>query len=245
MLIASVRTESVRRATVQEEIHEASHPCLPPFAIGLSGFGLMSQAENVGRPSDEDAIRKIVVVMTEAFNRHDAKAATQMYAPDARFVTVRGEVMDGQPAIEKGLASILGTRAKNASQRTLDVAVKFIRPDIALVHVTNELSGLVAADGQRCPHTGNSACGCSPKIQCLARGGVPKHLGQALQRSLNCRELGEATNIHCHSPRQPAAGTKIRMRRLGTRRNDEIVRRYRRPCPGHAKARVTGWRGPR
>jgi len=121
------------------------------LAITLCGFGHMSQAENVGTPGDEDAIRKIVVVMTDAFNRHDAKAATQMYDPDARFVTVRGEVMVGQPAIEKGLASILGSRAKNASQRTLDVAVRFVRPDIALVHVTNELSGLVAPDGKALP----------------------------------------------------------------------------------------------
>jgi uncharacterized protein (TIGR02246 family) len=66
-------------------------------------------------------------------------------------VTVRGEVMDGQPAIEKGMASVFGTRAKNTSLRTLDVAVRFIRPDIALVHVTNELSGLVASDGQALP----------------------------------------------------------------------------------------------
>ena len=124
---------------------------LAAVAIGLFGFALLSQAENVGRHDDEDAIRKIVVVMTDAFNHHDAKAATQMYAADARFVTVRGEVMDGQAAIEQGLASILGTRAKNASQQTLNVAVKFIRPDIALVQVTNELSGLVAPDGQALP----------------------------------------------------------------------------------------------
>jgi uncharacterized protein (TIGR02246 family) len=121
------------------------------IAIGIFVFGLMSQAQNVGGRGDEEAIRKVVVMMTEAFNRHDAKAATQMYAPDALFVTVRGEVMDGQPAIEKGMASIFGTRAKNASLRTLDVAVRFIRPDIALVHVTNELSGLVAPDGQTLP----------------------------------------------------------------------------------------------
>ncbi len=121
------------------------------IAIGFSVSGLTSQAQNVGSRGDEDAIRKVVLRMTEDFNRHDAKAATQMYVPDARFVTVRGEVMDGQPAIENGLASILGTRAKNASQRTLDVAVRFIRPDIALVHVTNELSGLVAPDGQALP----------------------------------------------------------------------------------------------
>jgi uncharacterized protein (TIGR02246 family) len=120
-------------------------------AISLSGFGLVSRAEDVGRSGDEDAIRKIVVVMTDAFNRHEAEAATQMYAPDVRFVTVRGEVMDGRPAVEKGLASILGTRAKDASQRTLDVAVRFVRPDVALVHVTNELSGLVTPDGRTLP----------------------------------------------------------------------------------------------
>jgi len=119
--------------------------------IGICGFCLVSQAQNAGTSGDEDAIRKVVVAMTEGFNRHDANAAAQMYEPDARFVTVRGEVLNGQPAIEKGLASILGTRAKNSSQRTLDVVVKLLRPDIALVHVTNELSGLVAPDGQTLP----------------------------------------------------------------------------------------------
>jgi uncharacterized protein (TIGR02246 family) len=121
------------------------------IAIGISLSGLMSQAQNIGNRGDEDVIRNVILMMTEDFNRHDAKAATQMYAPDARFVTVRGEVMDGQPAIEKGMASIFSTRAKNASLRTLDVAVRFIRPDIALVHVTNERSGLVAPDGQTLP----------------------------------------------------------------------------------------------
>jgi uncharacterized protein (TIGR02246 family) len=119
--------------------------------IGLSGFGLVSKAQNVANRGDEDAIRKIVVAMTEGFNNHDGKAAAQMYEPDARFVTVRGETMNGQPAIEAGLASILSSRARNASQRTLDVVVKFVRPDVALVHVTNELSGLVAPDGQALP----------------------------------------------------------------------------------------------
>ena len=119
--------------------------------MGICRVSLVSHAQNASTGGDEDAIRNVVVAMTEGFNRHDAKAAAQMYEPDARFVTVRGEVMNGQPAIEKGLASILGTRAKNSSQRTLDVAVKLLRPDIALVHVTNELSGLVAPDGQTLP----------------------------------------------------------------------------------------------
>jgi uncharacterized protein (TIGR02246 family) len=120
------------------------------LALGIS-ISVATDAQNPGASSDEETIRRVVVVMTEEFNRHDAKAASQMYLPDAQFVTVRGEVMNGQSAIEKGLASIVGTRAKNATQRTLDVAVKFVRPDVALVHVKNELSGLVATDGQALP----------------------------------------------------------------------------------------------
>ena len=89
--------------------------------------------------------------MTDGFNGHDGKAAARMYTPDAQFVSVRGDMMNGQPAIEKGLSSILTSRAKSASQRTMDVTVRFISPDVALANVTNELSGLVAPDGHGLP----------------------------------------------------------------------------------------------
>jgi uncharacterized protein (TIGR02246 family) len=149
MLVASVRVKGCTdNGTGGNTMKRAT---LLAVVIGLSGFGLVTQAQTVGGSGDEDAIRKVVAAMTEGFNHHDGKEAAQMYEPDASFVTVRGEVMNGQPAIEKGLTSILSTRAKHSSQRTLDVAVKFLRPDVALVHVTNELSGLVAPDGQALP----------------------------------------------------------------------------------------------
>jgi uncharacterized protein (TIGR02246 family) len=89
--------------------------------------------------------------MTDGFNNHNGKAAARMYTRDARFVSVRGDMMNGQAAIEKGLSAILTTRAKNAAQRTMDVTVRFVRPDVALANVTNELSGLVAPDGRALP----------------------------------------------------------------------------------------------
>lgn len=39
-------------------------------------------------------------------------------------------------------------RNKNASVRTLDIRLRLIRPDVALAHVTNEISGVVDASGQ-------------------------------------------------------------------------------------------------
>jgi len=113
-------------------------------------FASTLNAQQAGSESEE-AIRKVIVEMTEGFNSHDGKAASRMYQPDARLVTVRGEVMNGQVAIEKGLSAIFATRAKNAMHRTKDVTIRMIRPDVAFAYVTNELSGLVTPDGQSLP----------------------------------------------------------------------------------------------
>jgi uncharacterized protein (TIGR02246 family) len=74
-----------------------------------------------------------------------------MHLVDATLATVRGEVMHGQAEIEKGLASIFATRAKNAAHRTLNISIRLLRPDVALAHVTNELSGLSDPSGQLLP----------------------------------------------------------------------------------------------
>ncbi|MEZ2350377.1 SgcJ/EcaC family oxidoreductase [Caballeronia sp. RCC_10] len=117
------------------------------FSIGCSQYGTSS----TGHLQDESAINSVVSEMTRGFNSHDAEAATRMYTDDADFVSVRGDVAKGREAIKKELAAILSTRARNASLDTRAVAIRFIRPDVALVHVTNELRGLVNSDGQTLP----------------------------------------------------------------------------------------------
>jgi uncharacterized protein (TIGR02246 family) len=123
------------------------------LAVSLGTFGIasISRAQQAGSNEDEAAIRKVVVEMTDGFNSHDGRAAARMYTKDARFVSVRGDVMNGPAEIEKGLSAVFAARAKNATLRTIDVTVRFIRPDVALANVTNELSGLVAPDGHALP----------------------------------------------------------------------------------------------
>ena len=100
--------------------------------------------------TDEEAIRQIIVEMTEASNKNDAKAATRMYAEDADFVTVRGERFTGAGELEQRLAAIFATRGA-VTVKTLGVTVRFIRPDVAIAHVANQLAGLVSPDGQHLP----------------------------------------------------------------------------------------------
>lgn len=122
--------------------------------IALEGFAAADSAAQTSSPgarTDEDSIRAVIAATTDAFSRHDAKAWVTFCTPDAHLVTVRGESMKGIAAIEQGLTKIFQTRGRDVRLKTLDVALRFVRPDVALAHVTNELSGLVDPDGQRLP----------------------------------------------------------------------------------------------
>ena len=117
----------------------------------LTGYAAMSHAQTSTSGEDEDAIRKSIAETTEAFNKHDAKAFARFYTEDAKLVTVRGERFEGSAEIEKGLAAIFATRAKTATLKALSLSIKFIRPDVAIAHVTNEMSGVVNAEGKEAP----------------------------------------------------------------------------------------------
>jgi len=117
----------------------------------LCGLRNVAHAQTLGARNDEDAIKAVITATTEAFSRQDASAWVQHCTDDAQLVTVRGESMKGVAEIEKGLTAIFRTRARQAVLKTRDVTVRFIRPDVALVHVTNELSGLTDPDGRALP----------------------------------------------------------------------------------------------
>lgn len=122
------------------------------FVLGVCAAtaGAAQTSSPVAR-TDEDSIRAVIAATTDAFSRHDASGWVKFCTPDAQLVTVRGESMKGIAAIEKGLTTIFQTRGRSVRLQTLDVAVRFIRPDVALAHVTNELSGLLGPDGQTLP----------------------------------------------------------------------------------------------
>ena len=114
-------------------------------------FILMSCKQDHNQEKDEQTIRDIILQMTEGFNKHDAKAATQMYTSNADFVNVRGDKYTGAEEIQQKLAAILSTRAKEATLKTLNTTIRFVNPELAIAHVTNELSGLVDASGLKLP----------------------------------------------------------------------------------------------
>ena len=121
------------------------------ITVSVIGCEAASNAQTLQTKTEEEAVKAVIAAMTEAFNRHDAKAWTRLATPDAQLVTVRGESMNGVAEIEKGLSGLFETRNRNASLKILDIKVRLIRPDVAMAHVTNELSGVIGPDGQKLP----------------------------------------------------------------------------------------------
>jgi uncharacterized protein (TIGR02246 family) len=124
------------------------------WAAALPGAPAAKDAALAQSPADgedEEAIRKVIAQTTKAFNDHDAVAFAGFYTPDADLVTVRGESMKGTAEIQRTLTGILQARAKYASLKPVDTRVRFLRPDVAVAHVINELSGLVDSEGRALP----------------------------------------------------------------------------------------------
>ncbi len=107
--------------------------------------------ENHQYREDEAAIRNVIMQMTENFNRHDAKTMASVFTIDGDLVNVYGAQLKGRSTIETGLARMIKRIVPTATLRTLKVEVRFIRPDIAITHVTNELSDQASPAEQPVP----------------------------------------------------------------------------------------------
>jgi uncharacterized protein (TIGR02246 family) len=118
-------------------------------SLGLGGVTSITRTQGIR--AEEEAIKAVIIAITDAFNKHDAKAWTRLATTDAQLVTVRGESINGVAEIEKGLSALFQTRNRTANLKTLDVKVRLIKPDVAIAHVTSELSGVVGPNGQTLP----------------------------------------------------------------------------------------------
>ena len=120
------------------------------FALASLNFGDVSQA-NAQTQEDEAAIRQAVAIMTTAFNTRDDKATASVTTADADFVTVRGNWSKSSADYIAARRARLATALKNASIRVLDIKIRFLKPDVALAHVTHEIRGMLDGDGKEMP----------------------------------------------------------------------------------------------
>jgi uncharacterized protein (TIGR02246 family) len=112
------------------------------YLLAIATMSLMSisvQVSNAQTPAtsgaDETAIRQIVQQVQDGWNALDGKAFAAPFATDADYVVVNGMKIKGREDIEKGHTQIFTTIYKESHNVGTVRSVRFLRPDVAVVHV--------------------------------------------------------------------------------------------------------------
>ena len=103
------------------------------------------------REQDEKGIKQVLTAFVEAWNRHDAKAFSMLFAEDADFTNVRGMSAHGRTEVEKLHAPRFATNFKDSNQKITETKIRFITPDVAAVDARWEMTGAKGQDGQEIP----------------------------------------------------------------------------------------------
>jgi uncharacterized protein (TIGR02246 family) len=98
--------------------------------------------------ADRQAVEAIAAGFQAAWNRHDMEALAALMAEDVDYVTVVGarEWEKGREEFKRRHAEVHQTMFKDSVLTIKETHVKFIRPDIAIVHVLWETKGDAVPD---------------------------------------------------------------------------------------------------
>jgi uncharacterized protein (TIGR02246 family) len=97
--------------------------------------------------SDEVAVRNVPQAFRDAWNRHDGHALAQVMADDVDFVTVGAMWLHSRKNFEKYHVRLLSGRFNQSTIAVLQTAVRFLRPDVAIVHWSWKIAGDRNVDG--------------------------------------------------------------------------------------------------
>ena len=114
----------------------------------FSGPAVSAQTPTVSS-TDEAAVRKVVQQVQDGWNAHDGKAFAAPFATDADYVVVNGMRAKGREEIEKGHTGIFSTIYKDSKNMATVHSVRFLRPDVAVVHVEWNLEFTVGGEKKK------------------------------------------------------------------------------------------------
>ena len=98
--------------------------------------------------ADEDAIREIENQFNVAWNRHDPDAIAASLADDAQFITVNGAWTTSRSGFRELMQRLHGATGpyRSSTRRTPEMHVRFLSPDVAILHSRFWIEGEVLHD---------------------------------------------------------------------------------------------------
>jgi len=101
--------------------------------------------------SDEDMLRARTDEFEQAVNNADAKAIGALFVENGDLVDQAGVMHHGRAAIEERYRSLFEGPYKGAQAVLAITSVRLVRPEIAVIDGTYELTGIKTAEGQDMP----------------------------------------------------------------------------------------------
>jgi uncharacterized protein (TIGR02246 family) len=131
-----------------QRFHQRSHQemRLLLFAL-LSLFAVVPLPANAQTKADEEATRKLSQAFSDAWAKHDGHELAKMMADDVDFVTVATTYLHGRADFETFHVRLLSGRFKESTITPLQTTVRFLRPDMGVVHWSWKIEGDKNPDG--------------------------------------------------------------------------------------------------
>ena len=110
--------------------------------LAIAACPIRAQSE-----ADEVAVRKFPQAFCDAWAKHDGHELAKLMAEDVDFVTVATTYLHGRADFEKFHSRLLSGRFKDSTLSVLQTTVRFLHPDLAVVHWSWKIEGDRAFDG--------------------------------------------------------------------------------------------------
>lgn len=107
--------------------------------LGFSGQTMHSPTD--ARTADETALREIVKQMETGWNTKSGAVFAKGFAEDADYVIINGMYIKGRATIESAHQRIFDTIYKDTNITLTVKQIRFLRPDVAVVHVEGHRGG--------------------------------------------------------------------------------------------------------
>ena len=110
---------------------------LAAFALCVFTASAQEAGAMKARAGDEAAIRENVRQMEAGWNTKSGALFAKPFAEDADYVVINGMYFQGRATIERAHQQIFDTIYKNARVSLSVKQIRFLRPDVAVVHVNS------------------------------------------------------------------------------------------------------------
>lgn len=114
------------------------------FAISLRSF---SQEDKIYHAKDLDVLKSLPVKWEKYWNNHNIDSLGTMLKEDVDFVNLAGVWLKGKAATIKLLRQVHQTTFKSSIWTTDSTEIRYVKPDLAILHIGWGISGDVDPDG--------------------------------------------------------------------------------------------------